>query len=141
MKPAVVRFYMDADVLGLGKLVAGLRHDVTFPGDVGDVIHKRQRSACPVTTPKALDTEWIPTVAGMGWLAITRDSQIQSHASEIGAVMDHGAKLVALSGKTARTTWTQLEILMHQWRNLEKLVEQPGPFIYRATKSALTKVA
>lgn len=31
MKPADVRFYFDADILGLAKLIAGLRSDVTYP--------------------------------------------------------------------------------------------------------------
>jgi hypothetical protein len=141
VKPAVVRFYVDADVLGLGKVIAGLRPDVTYPGDPGAAIHKRLRSACPVDTPKALDTVWIPTVASQGWLAITRDSQIKNHSAEIGAVVAHGAKLVALSGKAAVTTWTQLEIVMHQWKRFEELWALPGPFIYRATKTNLTKVA
>lgn len=29
MKPAEVRFYVDADLLGLAKVLAGLRFDVT----------------------------------------------------------------------------------------------------------------
>jgi hypothetical protein len=32
-RPARVRYYFDADILGLAKVVAGLRHDVTYPGD------------------------------------------------------------------------------------------------------------
>jgi hypothetical protein len=53
MSPRVaqVRFYVDADVLGLGKILAGLRNDVTYPGDPGAVIHKRQRAPCPITNP------------------------------------------------------------------------------------------
>lgn len=31
-KPAVVRFYIDADVLGLAKVLARLGSDVTYPG-------------------------------------------------------------------------------------------------------------
>lgn len=38
-KPAVVRFYLDADVLGLAHVVAGLRNDATYPGDPGAVIN------------------------------------------------------------------------------------------------------
>jgi hypothetical protein len=36
-KPATVRFYFDADVLGLAKTVA-LRSDVTYPGDTGGLL-------------------------------------------------------------------------------------------------------
>lgn len=66
MKPAEVRFYFDADILGLGKLIAGLRPDCTFPGDPGAVIHKRQRPACSVTSPSVDDTIWIPQVTAEG---------------------------------------------------------------------------
>lgn len=34
-KPATVRFYFDADVLGSAKTVVTLRSDVTYPGDPG----------------------------------------------------------------------------------------------------------
>jgi hypothetical protein len=43
-RAAQVRIYLDADVLGLAKILAGLRNDVTYPGDPGAVIHKRQRA-------------------------------------------------------------------------------------------------
>ena len=46
LRTAQVRLYVDADLLGLGKLLAGLRNDVTYPGDPGAVIHKRQRASC-----------------------------------------------------------------------------------------------
>jgi hypothetical protein len=32
-KPATVRFYFDADVLGLAKILVQVRADVTYPGD------------------------------------------------------------------------------------------------------------
>lgn len=34
-KPAIVRSYVDADVLGLAKILVQIRGDVTFPGDPG----------------------------------------------------------------------------------------------------------
>jgi hypothetical protein len=46
-KPADVRFYCDADVLGLAKILAGLRPDVTYPGDPGGIVHRRQLAALP----------------------------------------------------------------------------------------------
>ena len=30
-----VRFYIDADLLGVAKILAGVRSDVTYPGDPG----------------------------------------------------------------------------------------------------------
>ena len=83
---------------------------------------------------------WIPQVASLGWLIITRDSRIQQHRAEIGAVKDNSARMVALAGDEARGTWKQLEILMRQWRAIEDLATRPGPFIYTATRSSFRAV-
>jgi hypothetical protein len=63
LRAAQVRIYVDADLLGLGKILASLRNDVTYPSDPGALIHKRQRPACPITSADVLDTDWIPEVA------------------------------------------------------------------------------
>lgn len=137
MKPAVVRYYFDADILGLGKIVARLRSDSTYPGDVGDVIHKRVRPPCLVASPDTADEVWIPRVAAAGYLIITRDSRIGRRVAERRAVVGHGARMVALAARDAKTVWTQLEVVMSQWRRIEKLLELPGPFIYRASRTTL----
>jgi hypothetical protein len=73
-RAAEVRIYIDADILGFGQVIAALRSDVTYPGDPGALIHKRQRPLCPITSPDILDPDWIPEVARRGWLIVTRDS-------------------------------------------------------------------
>lgn len=140
MKRADVRFYVDADILGLGKLLAGLRPDVTYPGDPGATIHKRTRPPCPITSPATPDSIWIPEVASRDWLIITRDSSIRAHRAEIEAVKATRGRLVALSGKDAGTTWTQLEVVMSQWRKIEGLLLETGPFIYTATRTSLRRL-
>ena len=140
VKPAEVRFYVDADVLGLAHVLAALREDVTYPGDPGAVIHKRARPACPVESPHVLDPDWIPIVAEHRWLIIGRDRHIQENRAEIIAVREHGARMVALSGAEARGTFDQLEIVMTQWRAIAQLLTQPGPFIYTATRTTLRPV-
>ena len=139
-RAAAVRLYFDADVLGLGKLVAGLRNDVTYPGDPGAEIHRRVRPPCPIASPDVLDAEWIPEVARRGWLIVTRDSKIISNKNEIAAVRDYGAKMVALNQKDASSKWGQLEVVMTQWRAIEALTDQPGPFIIRASRTAMTPI-
>jgi len=139
-RAATVRFYFDADVLGVAKVVAGLRYDVTYPGDPGATIHRRRRQACPVGTPAVKDEVWIPEVARRGWLIITRDRHIQDHPAEIAAVRDRGAKMVALSAADAGSVWHQLEVVMANWRRFEKLANDTGPFIWRATRSGLGNV-
>ncbi|MGH3870931.1 MAG: hypothetical protein ACRDSR_05355 [Pseudonocardiaceae bacterium] len=139
-KPATVRFYIDADVLGLAKVLVTLRPDVTYPGDPGGVVHRRERPACVITDRAALDTVWIPEVARQGWLIITRDSRIQERTAEIDAVRMNGARMVALSSAEAKTTWAQLEVVMSQWRAIERLIDEPGPFIYAATRTTLRRL-
>jgi len=140
-RPADVRFYFDADVLGLAKVVAALRSDCTFPGDPGTVVHKRERPPCPITDPKTFDTVWIPAVAQRGWLIVTRDSRIQERRAEIAAVRDNGAKLLALASSDAKGTWAQLEVLLTLWRSIDALADQAGPFIYSASRTSLRPIA
>lgn len=92
-RPATVRFYFDADVLGLAKVLVALRPDVTFPGDSGGVVHKRERPPCVITDRSTLDEVWIPQVARQGWLIITRDSRIQERPAEIDAVRAYGDRM------------------------------------------------
>lgn len=139
-KPATVRFYSDADLLGLAKVLASLRSDITYPGDPGAVIHNRHRPACPITKTSTKDRHWIPEVAGRGWLIVTRDSRIQDHRAEIAAVRSSGARMVALSGREAINTWAQLELVMTQWRAIEAATDEAGPFIYAATRSRLRPI-
>jgi hypothetical protein len=141
VKPAVVRFYFDADILGVGKLLAGLRPDMTYPGDRGDVIHKQVRPPCLITTPRTKDPVWIPIVSQQGWLSITRDKKITQHQRELDAVMDNAGRMVALAADDAKDTWLQLETVMTQWRKIEELATLPGPFIYTAARTTLAKIA
>jgi hypothetical protein len=142
MRPrlAQVRFYVDADILGLGKLLGELRNDITYPGDRGAVIHKKQRLPCPLTDTAMLDMDWIPEAARRGWVIITRDSNIIDNRNEISAVRENQGKMVALNQQDARTKWGQLEVFMTQWRRIEALVSEPGPFIWRASRTVMTSI-
>ena len=119
-KPAVVRYYFDADVLGLAKVLVQVRPDVTYPGDPGGTLHRRTRPPCPITSTDVKDDVWIAQVASLGWLIITRDSRIASKRAELAAVRDSGARMVALSGPETVGTWAQLEVLCCQWRAIER---------------------
>jgi hypothetical protein len=48
--------------------------------------------------------------------------------------------MVALTGDEAIGTWQQLEVVMSQWRAIERRLEEPGPFIYTATRTTLRPV-
>lgn len=102
-------------------------------------MRRHRREPCPVADPSVKDPVWIPQVTGLGWLIVTRDSRIQEHRAEIGAVRDNGARMVALGGRDAIGTWAQLEVLMSQWRAVERCLGEPGPFIYSATRTTFRR--
>ena len=139
-RPANVRFYFDADIRGLGKLLATIRPDVTYAGDPGGEVHKRVRPACVVTDPATPDDVWIPRVTEHGWLIVTRDRHIRVRPREIAAVRDYGARLVALTGPDATSTFNQLEVVMCRWRDIVRSLDRDGPFIYSATRSTFEPV-
>ena len=140
MKPALVRYYFDADILGLAKVVAALRSDVTYPGARARAVKNRHRPACVVTSANTADTVWIPQVAAAGMAAITRDSQIERHPAERAAIIDNDARLFALNPVQALTVWAQLELLMCQWRRIERLAQEPGPYMYRVSRTRLHRL-
>jgi hypothetical protein len=139
LRPARVRFYVDQDVVGMGRVLASLRSDVTFVGDPGAVIHKRTRPPAPVS-PGALDPDWIPVVAREGWVILSRDGRIQDSLSELSAVRDSNAKMVCLTGDAAATKWTQLEAVMTRWRSIEALADRPGPWVFKLSRHGLREV-
>jgi hypothetical protein len=70
---------------------------------------------------------------------ITADRHILDRAPEIEAVRDSGAHLVNLASDEAVTRFTQLEVVMCQWRRIESLLAETGPFIYFATRASFRK--
>jgi PIN like domain len=131
-----IRFYIDADVLGLAKLLVQVRPDVTFPGDPGGLgCDGLLRPPCP-TKPGDLDPDWIPKVAKAGWVIITRDRRMLHKPAEKQAILDSKARVVRFDARHELTKWLQLEIVITQWRRIEELSELPGPWIYRASRTA-----
>lgn len=139
-RPADVRFYVDADVLGLAKILVQVRADVTYPGDPGGTLHRRTRPPCPIGSPAVKDDIWIPHVAALGWLIITRDAKITANRAEIAAVRDSHARMIVLAGSETTGTWKQLEVFFCQWWAIEALMDQAAPFIYSATRTALRRI-
>jgi hypothetical protein len=48
--------------------------------------------------------------------------------------------MVALNQQDAKAKWGQLEVLMTRWRDIEALTTKPGPFIWRASRTAMTPI-
>lgn len=137
-RPALVHYYVDADLLGVAKILVQLRGDVTYPGDPGGPVKGgRVRAACTITDPATLDEVWIPETARQGWLIITRDRHIQDHRAEIEAVRSSGARLVNLAADDATDRFAQMEVILCQWRRICALLDEKGPFIYAVTRTTM----
>ncbi len=139
-RPATVRYYFDADILGLAKVVAALRADTTYPSDPGGVVGQLVRPACPITLTETPDLEWIPVVAGNGWATITRDAKIHRRPAERQAIFDNAGKLFAIASPAPLRKWQQLEVLMARWRDIERIGQQRGPFIYALSYSNARRI-
>ena len=139
-EPVPLRFYFDADTLGLGKVLAPLRADITYPGLSAGIVRNEERAVCPVVDPSALDRDWIPIVAQAGLTVITRDRRIASRPSELEAVKTHGLKLVVVTTKENLRLWGLLEIVVGNWRSIERVHEESGPFAYRLGRAGLRRI-
>jgi hypothetical protein len=133
-----IRFYVDADLLALGKSLVAARYDVTYPGDPGD--KSRSRPPCPVTSTSTKDPDWIPLVAEQGWVVISRDRQITKKPAEINAVRESRLRIVVLDTRRDPTTWGELEIVISQWGNIESVVREAGPCAYLATRTTFRRL-
>lgn len=81
-----------------------------------------------------------PETARQGWLIIIRDRRIQEHRAEIDAVRNSGARMITLAGAEAVDTFSQLEALMCNWRQIQRLLARSGPYIYIATRTKLREL-
>ncbi len=137
---AHVQYYIDADMLGRGKLLVQVR--TTSP------TRAIQAAFCTIVGVSPAPSCLRPCRTSNGsrswtanhWLIITRDANIAVNRAEIAAVRDNAARMVTLSGRDAIGTWNQIEILMTQWRQIQSFLDQPGPFIYAATRTSIRAV-
>lgn len=138
-KPATLRFYVDADSLGLARVLAQVRSDVTYPSDPGGVVGVRERPPSDLR-PAMPDLEWIPIVAERNLVVITRDRRIAQRTAEKRAVLEAGARHVAITSREPLNNFGILEVVMCQWRVIEALVDLPGPFIYGITRTTCRRL-
>jgi len=132
-----IRYYVDADLLGIAKILTPIRSDMTYPGDPGGLGRDGlPRDPCPIH-PGAKDPDWLPLVAQQGWIVISRDRRQRSKPAERAAITEHSARVVTLDAKRQLSKWDELEILFCQWRAIEALTSAPGPWLYIASRTTL----
>jgi hypothetical protein len=135
------RWYIDADTLGLAKILIQVRRDVTYPGDDGERSQARSTlPPCRVTDTGTPDEVWIPMVSRDGLAIITRDRRIQDRVAEKDAVVASNGRMFAITSPEQLNNWGLLEVVVSQWRAMERAAEEPGPYIYSLTRTGLTKI-
>jgi hypothetical protein len=80
-----VRFFVDEDLAGVGLALMGLRDDVVVGG------HQPIEEFVP-----RKDSDWIPVVAGRGWVVITNDRHIRTRPFEAQVAVDNKLRCVHL---------------------------------------------
>jgi len=113
---STIRWYADESVLGLGKLLAREHEDVAYPG----------HPAIPAIRPGALDTEWMPVVAHLGWIVFHRDRRIRTRPAELDIFRSAGLRAVWSAGRKDLSPHDQLALLQRHWTRLEDEVNRLG---------------
>jgi PIN like domain len=130
------RWYVDADTLGLAHVLIRARPDVTFCGDDGKRHQPRWNlPPSPVQDTATKDAVWIPAVTAAGLIILTRDRRIALRTAEIDAVVTSRARMFAITSTENLDVWGQLEVVVGQWRTMEDLAGEAGPFIYGLTRT------
>lgn len=135
---AGIGFYVDADLVAMGKSLVQARYDTTYPGDPGDP--RRGRPPCPITDPSTKDPTWIPLVATQGWVVLSRDRRLLSRPEEVRVIREHGLRVVIIDARRDPTTWGELKIVVAQWDAIERLADVEGPVVRWATKSTFRSI-
>lgn len=65
------------------------RDDIVYPG----------HELLPEVLPGAEDLDWMPIVAELGWIVLTRDRRIRSRPAELLTYREHGVRSVWIGGK------------------------------------------
>lgn len=114
-----VRFVFDEDARGVGLALVRLRADMTCVGSP-PIEHR-----LPLGTK---DPDWIPVVAGAGWVAITKNAAIRTHPQEAPLAFDSGLRVACLvPGRDSAGRWDLARMLMQHWDAVEALHGETGP--------------
>jgi hypothetical protein len=112
-----LRFYVDENTMGLGKVLARARYDTVHPG------HR----LLPEVPPGTLDTVWMPAVAARQLVVIGRDRHIRTRPGEVALLRQHGLRVFRIAGRRDLGTWGYLVRLVRHWDEMEDVIATRGP--------------
>lgn len=123
-------YFTDENTLGLGKLLRRSgRADVLYPGheNLPDV---------PVGTP---DLEWMPILARLDLVLVTRDRRIRTRPAELRAYWEFGIRSVWIGAKQDLGPRDQLDLFFaHEDRLQREIVKRgAGPWALAMSPSGV----
>jgi len=123
-------YHTDENTLGLGKLLRRSgREDVLHAGHPG-------LQEVPVGT---LDLDWMPVIARLDLVVVTRDRRIRSRPAELRVYWEFGIRSVWLGAKQDLGPRYQIEMfLAHKERLRREIVKRgPGPWALAMSPSGV----
>jgi hypothetical protein len=95
---------------------------------------------CVIQDTATPDDVWIPQVTQAGLAIITRDKHIETRTSEKDQVLACGARMFAIASQENLDVWGLVEVVVTQWRDMERIAATPGPYIHAVTRTSLRKI-
>jgi len=121
------RFFFDASLLGVARIMAQSHDRITYPG----------HSKWPFGQDED-DETWLQLVGDRGWCAIFRDKRIRYRTTERAALVRHRARAVVVATSRNLTIKDNVALLERHWSDVERtLVDAPA--LYHLTSAGLRK--
>ena len=126
------RFFVDENDLALGKALRKIHNDIVYPGHV----------ELPEIPRGTLDDEWLPVIASLDLVVITRDQRIRYRPVEKRLCIEHRVRGFVLTGRRSQSTLDSLAILEHHWHHIQQIIsaEPDGPWMLAVTATGLRPI-
>jgi hypothetical protein len=125
-----IRYFADENALGLARVLEERgRTDFVYPG----------HPTLPAVPLGSADLDWIPKVAALGLIVLTRERRMRSRPAEAAVLRSAGLRVVRLGAKRDMGSADLADLFeMHEQR-LERLVVKhgAGPWFARMTPSGV----
>jgi hypothetical protein len=70
----------------------------------------------------------------------TGGTRIAARTAEIKEVIAARARMFAITSPEQLQTWDLLTIIVGQWSSIEQAATEEGPYIYRVTRTTMSKI-
>jgi len=119
------RFFFDASLLGVARIMAQSHDRITYPG----------HPEWPFDQDED-DETWLQLVGDRGWCAIFRDKRIRYRTTERAALERHRARAVVIATKQNLTIEGNVALPERFWGDVEQTLVG-APAMYHLTSAGL----